>query len=71
MKNKYKYHKPSQKAIDVMHDLRERFSKLDEEIHNSCINCREKSMALDRLEEAAMWIMKGIAHTDSHAFTEE
>jgi hypothetical protein len=47
---------------DEMTQLRSQFASIENEIVMGLIDCRERSLALTALEEAAMWAMKAITH---------
>ena len=46
---------------DRIEQLRKKEEELLECIEKNCINSREKSLAITKLEECAMWISKSIA----------
>lgn len=65
----FAYHKPSAAALEVITELREAFSELSEFIQRMD-NSREKSIALTKLEEAAMWAIKGVVINDPKSIVE-
>lgn len=58
--NTFKYLKPSDAQLTKMNALREGFSELAQEIGANVQESRYRSLALTRLEEAAMWVNKAI-----------
>jgi hypothetical protein len=58
---------PSQWVQDKMRDVREDFQDLAEMLDGCMPECREKSLGFTALEEAAMWFMKALSHTDPDA----
>jgi hypothetical protein len=47
---------------EIMDDLRGKFSAIEAYILDSLPNCRQRSLALTKLEEAAMWANKAVTH---------
>lgn len=45
--------------------IRRKFATIAGQINRECHNSREKSLALTKLEEAAMWTEKAIKREDS------
>lgn len=60
----YAYHKPSESGLERITDLRVGFSHLRRVVELLCENSRERSIALSRLEEAAMWAIKSVVFND-------
>lgn len=45
-------------------ELRHQFSELYDTIEDLCLNSRETSLALTKLEEAQFWAVKGISREE-------
>ncbi len=64
MKNisaRFEYRKPNEVQLLTLGGLRESFSKMEFTL-NSLPPSRELSLALTKLEEAAMWANKAVTH---------
>lgn len=70
IKKTYAYHKPSEQGLRIINDLRELFSGLHRHIEDLCPASRERSTALTRLEDAAMWAIKSVVLNDEQAEVE-
>jgi hypothetical protein len=66
----YVYHKPSPEAIKNIGLAREMFSEVAEAIERAVPPSRERSLALTKVEEAAMWMNKAITHNDPESVPE-
>jgi hypothetical protein len=60
----YAYHKPSQKGLYQINQLREAFSEMAELIKDTCPESRERSVAITNLETTAMWAIKAVVFND-------
>lgn len=70
MKKTYEYHKPSAAGIEKIAKLREAFSALDDLIEENVPASRERSVAITKLEETAMWAIKAVVHNDPESVTD-
>ena len=59
--NSYSYHPPIEDQVARYRKIREQAKKLAELIVAECPESREQSLALTKVEEAAMWANKAIA----------
>jgi hypothetical protein len=66
LKNPFSYHRPSDDALPTITATREAFKTLHAHLI-SLPNCRERSLAITNLEEAAMWAIKGLVMNDEGA----
>lgn len=64
MKKTYAYHKPSAEGLKKIDELRQLFSKVDDEIRRLSPVSREQSVALTHLETMAMWAIKAVVCND-------
>lgn len=60
----YAYHKPSDKGLEKINQLREAFSDVAKMIELYCPQSRQKSIAITELETAAMWAIKAVVFND-------
>lgn len=60
----FQYVQPTEEMIAQMQNFRDKFEALYREIESSVIYGRGKSLCLTKIEEAAMWLNKGITHND-------
>lgn len=60
----FAYHKPSEKGIETIRELREAFSDLHDKITTLAPASRERSVALTQLEDSAMWAIKAVVLND-------
>lgn len=51
----------SENQIERNKELKEAFEKLFAVVNNTCIGSRETSLGITKLEEAQMWLSKGIS----------
>lgn len=65
----FAYHKPSESGLSAIKMLREAFSETTVLVQGMN-NSREKSIALTKLEEAAMWAIKGVVINDPESTVE-
>ena len=56
--NPWQFHNPTEKQKEVMAMFRAKFQELAELIEANAPVCRERSTAITRMEEAAMWANK-------------
>lgn len=56
--NPFQWMKPNERSALVIEMFREHFANLHQLILNSVPNCRERSLGITKLEEAAMWTIK-------------
>jgi len=55
------YHKPTAEAIECHTEVRECIKTALHIINNTLPDCREKSLAITKIEEAMFWANAGIA----------
>lgn len=67
----YAYHKPSSRGLEAITRLREKFSEVDRMIKEVCPNTRERSLALTKNEETAMWAIKSVVMHDPDSEVEQ
>jgi len=68
----FAHHRPSDAVADKIESLRRQFSSLADEVVASVdFAPREQALALTKLEEAAMWAIKGLVLGDRHAITQQ
>jgi len=60
----FAYHSPSPEGLQQIAQLRKAFSEVAAVIYLYAPDTRERSIALTRLEEAAMWAIKSIVFND-------
>ena len=71
VRGRFGYTKPSPAAIKKMASLRKRFADLAQELLRECHwECPERTRALGRLEEAAMWANKAVCRNDEDGILE-
>jgi hypothetical protein len=56
----FTYQRPTDDMVPKFTVLREKAKELAILIDENCIDCREKSLAITKVEEAIMWINAGI-----------
>lgn len=61
MGDKYQTHVLNMAEAVISAGVRDEAETLDELISRSIVDCREKSLAITKLEECAMWANKAIA----------
>ena len=66
----FTYQRPSQDVQETMGALRTHMQDLTIFLDASVPECREKSLAFTALEEASMWAMKALSHTDADSVQE-
>lgn len=54
----------SDEQVFRIDELRHQFSELYDTIEDLCLNSRETSLALTKLEEAQFWAVKGISREE-------
>lgn len=54
----------SDEQVFRIDELRHQFSELYDTIEDLCMNSRETSLALTKLEEAQFWAVKGISREE-------
>ena len=64
MKKTFAYHKPSPEGLAKITFLREEFSAMHDLIEANVVASRERSIALMKLEELAMWAIKAVVCND-------
>jgi hypothetical protein len=69
-KNPFSYHKPSEAMLPTIEGAREAFKTMNAHLL-SLPPCRERSLAITKLEEAAMWAVKGLVMNDEGAMPME
>ena len=60
----YAYHKPSATGLNKINELRLLFSEVERVINANCPTSRQKSIAITKNEEAAMWAIKAVVFND-------
>ena len=60
----YAYHKPSNDGHARINRLREAFSLVERAIQDNCPDSRQKSIAITKNEETAMWAIKAVVFND-------
>jgi hypothetical protein len=70
MRKTYAYHKPSAEGLVKINDLRQKFSELHAFIDITAPESRERSIALTKLEETAMWAIKAVVCNDPKSLVE-
>ena len=58
----FQYVKPTDEEVELMNQFREKFEELYNDIQDCVPESRNRSLALTKLEESAMWLNKGIVH---------
>ena len=62
LENRFMYHKPKSESITLHHEaVRGGCLELSTLINNLVPECREKTLAITKLEEVMMWANAGIA----------
>jgi hypothetical protein len=61
IEHNFKYHAPTQSDIKKHQSIRDFAKSFAHLINESCIESREKSLALTKLEEVVMWANAAIA----------
>lgn len=64
MDKTFAYHKPSPEGLAKITFLREEFSAMKATIEANVEPSRERSIALTKLEELAMWTVKAVVSND-------
>lgn len=70
MNKTYAYHKPSADGLVKIAELRTLFSGVHDTIERLCPKSREQSVAFTKLEELAMWAIKGVVCNDPESVME-
>lgn len=70
MEKTYAYHKPSSEGLTRIKTLREAFSSLHNLVTETSPNTRERSVAITKLEETAMWAIKAVVCNDPESEVE-
>lgn len=63
-------HKPNAAGIAAIEKLKLKIIELDDMIHETMLDSREKSLALTKLEECRMWAVKGIVFANHDGVNE-
>lgn len=66
----YAYHKPSPDGLSKINQLRLVFSEAERLIQEVCPNGRQKSIAITKNEETAMWAIKAVVFNDPESVVE-
>lgn len=64
MRKTYQHHKPSETSTATIAQLRLKVDELHSAIEKATPTCRERSVALTKLEEVAMWAIKAVVLND-------
>lgn len=67
----FAYHKPSNESLATITELRKAFSELENLVCTVVPHSRQASLALTKLEEAAMWAIKGVVSNDPESIAEK
>lgn len=59
----FTYHAPTDEQVALYREIRSKVTELAEMIEARCPNGREKSLAMTKLEESAMWANASIARS--------
>ena len=59
--NNFKYHAPKEGQPEVYQAIRSKAKEMAELIQSTAPECREKALALTKLEESVFWANAGIA----------
>lgn len=65
MNDRAKYLEVNDEKNYRINEIRERFSKLYDDIDNLCKSSRETSLVYTKLEEAQFWAIKGITREEN------
>lgn len=63
-KHPFEYQRPTEKQVDRITLVREACKDLYDLLLDTLPNCRERSLAITKLEEVSMWANKGIVFND-------
>jgi hypothetical protein len=66
----YAYHKPSSNGMEAITRLRELFSQVERTIKEVCPDSRQRSTAITKNEETAMWAIKSVVFNDPNSEVE-
>lgn len=61
LNKRFIFHKPSPNALNLMDGVRAACHETAKRINYSMVDCREKSLAITKLEEAMFWANAGLA----------
>ena len=64
MEKTFAYHKPSPEGLATITFFREEFSAMYNTIVANVVDSRQRSIALTKLEELAMWTIKAVVCND-------
>ena len=64
LKNRFTYHAPQAETINKFTLLRDLGFNYAKHIERLCPDCRERSLAITKLEEVVMWANASIARHD-------
>ena len=64
MNKRAKVNEVTDEQVFRIDEIRHQFSELYDTIEDLCMNTRETSLALERLEEAQFWAVKGISREE-------
>lgn len=59
--NRFTYHAPTPESVEKYPKIRNKALQLAKLINKECPDCREKSLAITKLEEVVMWTNAGIS----------
>jgi hypothetical protein len=62
--NRFAYHAPKDDQIERYEEIRAKGLLFALEVHGSCPESREKSLALTKIDEAVMWANAAIARNE-------
>lgn len=63
IESRFTSHKPTGHKLDKYAEIREKGKEMAYLIEKLCPACREKALAMTKIEEAVMWANAGIART--------
>lgn len=64
MNDRAKYKNVSEEQNYRIDNIRELFSDIYNYIEQNCLNSRETSLAITKLEEAQFWLIKGVSREE-------
>ncbi len=68
LRNRFDYHTPSTEGIKLLHEaIRNNLLDLAAQLNRALPDCREKSLAITKLEEAMFWANAAVARHMNYA----
>lgn len=59
--NNFSFHQPDEEKAKKHDEIREKHREVAQFVRRTCPDCRERSLAITKLEEASMWANAAIA----------